>query len=823
MTDYSDKSPEQGPTPGPQEKVFLTALLPRRFCPPGTHELRYPVELEIATGPPGAPGEHSQGGRFSSTCELTVPTIARTINLPISNECAEDELGRRQFIHDVLSRIVEGDLEYQVINGDGNEAENNIRGLFFRPSKPSKESEGYPDPHDKLTCERTDENLVEFYLRALAKYRRPCPGGAGREPTHIILPVASWAQLMNQKKQSRSDPLASNLDKLWKLQILASDFIPEGRGLVLAIEDIKLVLAAGLSWALGSGQGYSLQGYRTMSVTHKANLFIEYPRSIMLLDGLEAVKEAGQSQKAQELLDERVLESEFPFLEVSRNVRSMLLSGSRNILRQSGTDDKGRLDLSAAYGNNANEVQEALQDWYEKIRRIDWLVEDTGNKNKSAFIIAKHKRDKDTYMYKKLQHWLKKFPQGEFIFRGQSDKWPVTSSLFRPLIAIGKASCLPSLERKILTTARYIKLPHTPESEIFADLQHFGGMTNYIDFTTSLTIALCFACKDRPEKDGEIFMIRSSNLPTKYPIGQAPDDIHDSNCKFTAVTMAVSDLSLNRAVSQRNVFIRSDNGCIDSNKFVRVEDLSGDRMEDFMVLTIKAEEKRSIMGYLKREGPIEELTFFEDIMGIIGRDKSFGRSAPTNEETLLMLNQYDDMEREMRRHRAFIQKMLANESILLPLDSPHYHIGRILYSRGCYEQAVKDLLLAESCYKPGIAPIHLHFFLASAYVRLGEYQPALEQLRNVKGEARGHLYHFIAADAHFWLRDYRRAWHSIKKAVMMNQASITYLRLKILIADKLNRPKDLESCILTYFSCCAYDPEITELKNKLERSKNKRR
>ena len=821
MTDCSDKSPKRGPAAKPQEKVFLTSIMPQLFCSSGTNTLCYPVELKCDPDRQGASGKQSQSDRFSSTCELTVPVIARKITLPIAEECIKSEPQLSRFIETILSRIVVGDLEYQVINGDGNGA-NNIRGLFFRPAEPSKESDRCSDPHYKLTCERTDENLVEFCLKALAKYRRPCPDGAEREPTHIILPAGSWAQLMSQKKQSDGHPLAGDLDKLWNLKILASDFVPEGRGLILAIDDMALVLADGLDWEFGQWLG-PFKGYSGISVTHKANLLIKYPRSIMLLDGLEVSKGTERSQEEQELLERPVVESTLPCIEELLSLRKMLLNSSRNILRHSETDNMGWLDLNAVCGNNANKVKDELQSWYERIEKIDCLVENSGNKYRSAFIIAKCNRDRDTYVYNRLQHWLRKFPCGEFIFRGQSKMWPVTSSLYRPLLAIGRGSGLPSVERRVLTAARHIKLPHTPESEIFADLQHFGGMTNYIDFTTSLTIALCFACKDYPENDGQVFMIRGNKLSTKYPIGQIPDDGYDSNCEYTAVTMAVNDLNINRAVAQQNVFIRSSNGGIDSNKFIRVEDLSGRKIKDFMVLTIKAEEKRSIMGYLQREGSIEELTFFKDIIGIIERDKSFERRDPTNEETLLKLEQYDNMEREMRRHRAFAQKMSANDSIVLPQESPHYYIGHILYSRGCYEQAVEEFLLAEPRYKSQMAPIYLHFFLASAYVRLGKYQLALDQLTNVKREDRGHLYHFIAADAQFWLEDYNEAWHNIKKAVTMNQTSITYLRLKILVADKFNRTRELESCISQYLRLCAYDPEITELKNKLGRFEHKRR
>ena len=821
MAGSSDKHSEQGPAPGPLDKVFLTSILTRYFCPPGTNKLRHQFELKFGTDLHGMSSKQSLSNRSSPQSqmhEVVVPTIARITRLPITDECAGNESQIMQFIDGLLSRIVEGDIEYQAINGDG--SQNNIRGLFFHPAEPDG-SGRYADPHYKLTCKRTGEDLVEFLLRALAKYRRPCPDGVGREPTHIILPVSSWKQRMSRKNQSHGHPLASDLDKLWNLQILPSDFVPEGRGLVLDIDNIALVLADGISWEFGEWPGL-LKGYSTISVTHKANLLIKYPRSIMILDGLEKTKGTEQSWEARKLLEDPVIESTLPVIEEKLSLRAMLINNNKDILRHSGADNKGRLDLSAAYGDNANQVQDGLRSRYEKIGEIDCLIENIGNKWDSTFIIAKSNQDRDTYEYNRHQDWLERFRRGGFIFRGQSGTWPVTSSLYRSLLRIGKGSCLHSVGKKILTAAGYLSLPHTPESEIFADLQHFGGMTNYIDFTTDFTTALYFACKDDLENDGEVFIVRPNDFPVIYPIGQEPEDSGDSDCEYTSVVMAINHLNIRRAEAQRNVFIRPDNGYIDSNKFFRVEELGKGKTEDFMVLTIKAEEKRSIMGFLRRYGYIEKMTFFEDIIGIIERDRGFDRRSLTNEDILLKLDQYDNMEREIRRHRALAHIMSTNDSVTLPENSPRYHIGRILYSRGCYKKAVREFVKAEACYKPLAAPPHLYLFLASAYVKLKDYPLALKQLTNVKEESRDDLYHFIAADARFWMKDYEDARQNIEDAVKINKTSMTYLRLKILIAHELKDAEEVESCANEYFKYCSYDPEITNLRNQY-RSKTKRR
>lgn len=800
MIDCSDKSPKQNSATGQHGDLFLTSLMPWLACPPGTRTLRHPIEHKRAAGCP------PQG----QAREIYVTTTQQRIHVPIANEWEKSQPHGQRFIAEVLlPQALAGVLEHYVLNGDSNRA-NAIKGLFFRPPKPSTEHDKHTDPHFKLTCRYAGENLLEFYLRALAKYRRPWPEGSGREPTHIILPVEIKAQLMSQKKQSGSQPSTDDLDKLWNLHILASDLIPKDRGLILAIDDTALVLASDINQAFSQKPKYLKPGWSFMSAVLDVGLLIKYPQSIMILDGLGAMKETSEPSETQEFLEEQVVESRLPFMKVPLNLRKMFSNKSRRILRRSRRDGEDGLDLSAAYGNDNDKVGKELRSCYEALWKTDNLVEDIGNKDESAFTIARFDKDKETR--KRLECWLERFPCGEFIFRGQSGKWPVRSSLYRSLLKIGKESCLSFVEERILTAARYISLPHTPKSEIFANLQHFGGMTNYIDFTARLTVALYFACKDNLKSDGEVFIVNPGLFPTVYPIGQVPEDCEDYSGEDRIVTMAANALNINRTVAQRNIFMRCSDGHIDFDESDRVENLSEGETKDFMVLTIKAKDKASIMSYLRRSGLIEELLFFEDIMGVIERDRRHEKPRATNEDILRKIDEYDNMEREIRGQRALLQKTSTSEP---PKVSPRYSIGRIQYSRGCYGKAIDEFKLAKRREQSGEIPLQLNFYLASAYARLEEYPWALGYLTHgVKGEARNHLYHFIAADAKFKHGDYHHAWDNIKQAVTIEQASMTYLRLKILIADKLNYTDEIENCTYTYLGCCAYDPEITELREK---------
>ena len=51
----------------------------------------------------------------------------------------------------------------------------------------------------------------------------------------------------------------------------------------------------------------------------------------------------------------------------------------------------------------------------------------------------------------------------------------------------------------------------TNEREILSQIQHFGGDTNLIDFTTDYLIALFFACDAAMKEDGRVILLQKSD------------------------------------------------------------------------------------------------------------------------------------------------------------------------------------------------------------------------------------------------------------------------------------------------------------------------
>ena len=52
----------------------------------------------------------------------------------------------------------------------------------------------------------------------------------------------------------------------------------------------------------------------------------------------------------------------------------------------------------------------------------------------------------------------------------------------------------------------------TIDFEILTEIQHYGGKTNLIDFTTDYLIALFFACDGHHEKKGRIILQRTEKI-----------------------------------------------------------------------------------------------------------------------------------------------------------------------------------------------------------------------------------------------------------------------------------------------------------------------
>lgn len=121
----------------------------------------------------------------------------------------------------------------------------------------------------------------------------------------------------------------------------------------------------------------------------------------------------------------------------------------------------------------------------------------------------------------------------------------------------------------------------TDDYEILSDIQHFGGKTNLIDFTSDINVALYFACNKAFEDDGRVIILKkekNDNYEVKTPYA-----------------------STNRKEDQKSVFVESKEGYIEPDH----------------VVLIPVNLKVHIRAYLKGFHAISQETIYNDVHGLL--------------------------------------------------------------------------------------------------------------------------------------------------------------------------------------------------------------
>ena len=184
----------------------------------------------------------------------------------------------------------------------------------------------------------------------------------------------------------------------------------------------------------------------------------------------------------------------------------------------------------------------------------------------------------------KIQEIAEKSADGDYIYRGEPEHYEkVSSSLYRKYSDIDTEHFdIEIIQNEILEAAkRYTS--ETDDFEILTELQHYGGATNLIDFTTDCLIALFFACdgSDFLEKDGRVILLQKTkkvNEWIKFP--QNPR---------------------NRIIAQKSIFARPPCGFIEPDH----------------VINIPKNLKTPMLKYLRKQHGISTDTIYNDLHGFI--------------------------------------------------------------------------------------------------------------------------------------------------------------------------------------------------------------
>ncbi len=191
---------------------------------------------------------------------------------------------------------------------------------------------------------------------------------------------------------------------------------------------------------------------------------------------------------------------------------------------------------------------------------------------------------------------------GDYIYRGEPEHHEeppyygkICSSLYRQYARIESDEFdIESIQGEIVAEAKAYSNETDDPLEILTLLQHYGGKTNLIDFTTDHLIAIFFACdrSDSLKENGRLILFERNE-------DQKNQVLRPRNPR-------------NRVIAQKSVFVRHPDGFLNP--------------DDVEIITIPAHLKQPLLTYLGKYHDISTETIYNDLHGFI-TNQQFHESA----------------------------------------------------------------------------------------------------------------------------------------------------------------------------------------------------
>ena len=259
-----------------------------------------------------------------------------------------------------------------------------------------------------------------------------------------------------------------------------------------------------------------------------------------------------------------------------------------------------------------------------------------------------NENDQLNRVLEKIQEIVEKSANGDYIYRGEPKHYcKVSSGLYREYSKIEAENFdIEIAQEEILKDAKDYT-SKTDDFEILTELQHYGGATNLIDFTTDYLIALFFACDRHLDKDGRIILIPNTNPRIAKPRNP-----------------------INRVIAQKSRFIRPPKGFIEPSH----------------IIDIPQDLKHPILDYLRKYHGISTKTIYNDLHGFIRYQKAH-KNAYTEFFYGLTYQKDEDYSKAIEHY--------SNAIELDPLLAIAYNNrGGAYHSEGKYDYAIEDFSIA---------------------------------------------------------------------------------------------------------------------------------
>ena len=287
-----------------------------------------------------------------------------------------------------------------------------------------------------------------------------------------------------------------------------------------------------------------------------------------------------------------------------------------------------------------------------------------------------------------------KSADGTYILRGEPECYEnISSNLYRELENVkARYSNIKEIQDNIVAEAK----EYTDKTEYFdilTEIQHYGGKTNLIDFTTDYTVALFFACYGSPAECGRVIILQETDELEKIRHKPQTPEV--------------------RVRAQKSVFVEPPKGYIEL---------------EYKAICIPSDVKLLILQYLREVlgDEVSAKTIYNDIHGFI-RSQSDNGIAYREYYKGLRLQREAAKAKTSKEAREACKEAISHYTNVLRLNlelSPVYNNRGVAYNHlGEHNAAIEDFKIAIQLYP---AFVEAYSNRGAAYSSIGKLNHAIE-------------------------------------------------------------------------------------------------
>lgn len=252
---------------------------------------------------------------------------------------------------------------------------------------------------------------------------------------------------------------------------------------------------------------------------------------------------------------------------------------------------------------------------------------------------------------------------GDYIYRGEPEHYgKISSNLYRQYAEIRVDGFdIEIVQDEMLTEAEAYSHETDDPLDILTQIQHYGGKTNLIDFTTDYLVALFFACdsSESLKKDGRIILLPKTEKLTNW-IEEPRNPRH-------------------RVIAQKSVFVQHPKGFFNP--------------KDLIITNIPTHLKLPLLDHLRKYHGLSTNTIYNDLHGFI-TNQSIHESAYTEfHRGLSYYIKGDEAENQQEKQEAYERAVqYYTKALELKPDLPegYNNRGNAYREKGEIDKAIQD-------------------------------------------------------------------------------------------------------------------------------------